>query len=84
VNAKYTVLLPFAPGPTGSTILQSDETGLRAGEKNWRLRVFHHDDSALFAAASSRAKSMVADFLGGFRPGSGCWTAMAGKGAGRQ
>jgi transposase len=52
----------------GSTILQSDETGLRVGKKNWWLWVFHHDDSALFVAAPSRAKSVVADFLGDFRP----------------
>jgi len=30
--------------------------------------VFHHDDSALFVAAPSRAKKVVADFLGDFRP----------------
>jgi transposase len=52
----------------GSTILQSDETGLRVGKKNWWLWVFHHDDSALFVAAPSRAKSVVEDFLGDFRP----------------
>ena len=32
------------------TILQSDETGLRVGKKNWWLWVFHHDDSAVFVA----------------------------------
>src|SRR5208337_4157421 len=50
------------------TILQSDETGLRVGKQNWWLWVFHHDDSALFVAAPSRAKKVVADFLGNFRP----------------
>jgi len=50
------------------TILQSDETGLRVGKQNWWLWVFHHDDSALFVAAPSRAKKVVADFLGDFRP----------------
>ncbi len=35
----------------GGTILQSDETGLRVGKKNWWLRVFHHDDSTFFVAA---------------------------------
>jgi transposase len=52
----------------GSTVLQSDETGLRVGKNNWWLWVFHHADSALFVAAPSRAKSVVADFLGDFRP----------------
>jgi transposase len=50
------------------TILQSDETGLRVSKKNWWLWVFHHDDSAFFVAAPSRAKKVVADFLGDFRP----------------
>jgi len=52
----------------GGTILQSDETGLRVGKKNWWLWVFHHDDSAFFVAAPSRAKNVVEDFLGDFRP----------------
>jgi len=52
----------------GGTILQSDETGLRVGKRNWWLWVFHHDDSALFVAAPTRAKKVVADFLGDFRP----------------
>ena len=51
------------------TALQSDEkTGLRVGKKNWRLWVFHHDDSAVFIVKPSRAKRVVEDFLGGFRP----------------
>ncbi len=50
------------------TILQSDETGLRVGKKNWWLWVFHHDDSAVFVAEPSRAKKVVEDFLGDFRP----------------
>jgi len=52
----------------GGTILQSDETGLRVGKRNWWLWVFHHDDSALFVAAPTRAKKVVADFLGDFHP----------------
>ena len=52
----------------GGTILQSDETGLRVGKRNWWLWVFHHDDSAIFVATPSRAKKVVADFLGDFRP----------------
>jgi transposase len=50
------------------TILQSDETGLRVGKKNWWLWVFHHDDSAVFVVEPSRGKKVVEDFLGDFRP----------------
>jgi transposase len=45
------------------TALCSDETGLRVGKKNWWLWVFHHEDSAVFVAAPSRAKSVVGEFL---------------------
>lgn len=50
------------------TALASDETGLRVGKKNWWLWVFHHEDSAVFVAEPSRAKKVVEDFLGGWRP----------------
>ena len=50
------------------TALESDETGLRVGKKNWWLWVFHHENSAVFVAEPTRAKTVVADFLGGFRP----------------
>jgi transposase len=50
------------------TALESDETGLRVGKKNWWLWVFHHGDSAVFIAAPTRAKSVVEAFLGDFRP----------------
>ena len=50
------------------TALQSDETGLRVGKSNWWLWVFHHQDSAVFLAEPTRAKSVVAEFLGDFRP----------------
>jgi transposase len=50
------------------TALESDETGLRVGKKNWWLWVFHHQDSAVFLARPTRAKTVVADFLGGVRP----------------
>lgn len=50
------------------TALQSDETGLRVGKDNWYLWVFHHKDSAIFVAAPTRAQTVVADFLGDFRP----------------
>lgn len=48
--------------------MQSDETGLRVGKKNWWLWVFHFADSAVFVAGSSRAKTVVETFLGDFRP----------------
>ena len=50
------------------TVLQSDETGLRVGKRNWWLCVFHHDDSAVFKVEPSRGKCVVATFLGEFRP----------------
>ena len=50
------------------SILQSDETGMRVGKKNWWLWVFQHNDSAVFVAEPSRAKKVVEDFLGDFRP----------------
>jgi len=59
------------------TILQSDETGLRVGKKNWWLWVFHHDDS-------TRAKNVVEDFLGDFRPDFCVSDRYGGKWAGRQ
>ncbi len=45
------------------TALQSDETGLRVGKKNWWLWVFHHGDNAIFVAEPSRAKTVVEGFL---------------------
>jgi transposase len=50
------------------TALQSDETGLRVGKTNWWLWVFHFADSAVFVVEPSRAKKVVEDFLGDFRP----------------
>lgn len=50
------------------TVLQSDETGLRVGKKNWWLWVFHHADSAVFEVEPSRGKRVVAAFLGDVRP----------------
>lgn len=50
------------------TALASDETGLRVGKANWWLWVFHHADSAVFVAASRRAKAVVEEFLGDHRP----------------
>ncbi len=48
--------------------LESDETGMRVGKKNWWLWVFHHNDSAVFVADPSRGKGVVATFLGEWRP----------------
>lgn len=50
------------------TAIASDETGLRVGKKSGWLWVFHHATEALFVAAMSRAKQVVADFLGDWRP----------------
>ncbi|MGA3065107.1 MAG: transposase [Methylocystis sp.] len=50
------------------TILQSDETGLRVGKDNWYLWVFHHKDSAVFVAKSTRAQTVIGEFLGDFSP----------------
>jgi transposase len=50
------------------TALESDETGLRVGKQNWWLWVFHHKDDAIFVAEPSRAKKVVAAFLGDWRP----------------
>ena len=50
------------------TAIASDETGLRVGKKSGWLWVFHHDASAVFVAAMTRAKSVVATFLGDWRP----------------
>jgi transposase len=36
------------------TALESDETGVRVGKRNWWLWVFHHKDSAVFVADPSR------------------------------
>ena len=40
----------------------------RVGKDNWWLWVFHHGDSAVFVAEPTRAKRVVEDFLGDFRP----------------
>lgn len=66
------------------TILQSDETGLRVGKRNWWLWVFHHDDSAIFVIEPSRGKCVVEGFLGASAPISGSRTATAARWAGRK
>ncbi|MDQ0390405.1 IS66 family transposase [Labrys monachus] len=50
------------------TAIASDETGLRVGNANWWLWVFHHGDSAVFIADRHRSKAVVEGFLGEVRP----------------
>jgi transposase len=50
------------------TILQSDETSARVGNRTWWTWVFHHADSACFVTAPSRGKKVVEAFLGDARP----------------
>jgi transposase len=66
------------------TTLCSDEIGLQVGKKNWWLWVFHHEDSAVFVAAASRAKSVVAAFLQDHRPDYWVSTAMVASSNGRE
>jgi transposase len=49
-------------------VIASDETGLRVGKKNTWLWVFHHGPTAVFLANQSRARAVVEDFLGDWRP----------------
>jgi len=51
-----------------STILQSDETSVRVGKRNWWTWVFHHGHDCCFVIRPSRGKDVVAEFLGGARP----------------
>jgi transposase len=50
------------------TILQSDETSVRVGKRNWWTWVFHHDRDCCLVIRPSRGKDVVADFLGEHRP----------------
>lgn len=50
------------------TVIESDETGLRVGRKNFWLWVFHHGTNAVFIADPSRGKTVVETFLDGHRP----------------
>ena len=50
------------------TILQSDETSMRVGKKNWWAWVFHHADSACFVIHPNRSRAVVEGFLGTHRP----------------
>jgi len=51
-----------------TTVLESDETGLRVGKRNWWLWVFHHKDNAVFVVEPSRGKCVPQAFLGEHRP----------------
>ncbi len=50
------------------TVLQSDETSVRVGQRTFWTWVFHHGDSACFVIRPSRGKAVVAAFLGDIRP----------------
>jgi transposase len=50
------------------TAMESDETGLRVGKRNWWLWVFHHKDNAVFVVEPSRGKCVPKAFLGEHRP----------------
>jgi transposase len=52
----------------GSTILQSDETSVRVGNRTWWTWVFHHGDDCCFVIRPSRGKVVVEEFLGDVRP----------------
>ena len=49
-----------------SSVLESDETGMRVGKRNFWLWVIHHKDSAVFLADPTRAKRVLCDFLGDY------------------
>ena len=51
-----------------ATAMESDETGLRVGKRNWWLWVFHHKDNAIFVVEPSRGKCVPNAFLGDHRP----------------
>jgi transposase len=49
-------------------VLESDETSVRVGKRNWWLWTFHHGDDCCFVIRPSRGKDVVAEFLGEVRP----------------
>jgi transposase len=49
-------------------VLESDETSVRVGKRNWWLWTFHHGEDCCFVIRSSRGKDVVAEFLGEVRP----------------
>jgi transposase len=50
------------------SVLQSDETSVRVGKRNWWLWTFHHGQDCCFVIRASRGKDVVAEFLGDVRP----------------
>jgi transposase len=50
------------------SVLQSDETSVRVGKRNWWLWTFHHGQDCCFVIRPSRGKDVVAEFLGDVRP----------------
>lgn len=51
-----------------SSVLESDETSLRVGKRNFWLWVVHHKDSAVFLVDPTRAKRVLGEFLADYRP----------------
>jgi len=51
-----------------ASAMESDETGLRVGKRNWWLWVFHHKHNAVFVVEPSRGKAVPMAFLGQHRP----------------
>ncbi len=49
-------------------VVQSDETGMRVGSKNWWLWVFQSGMSCVFLLSPKRSKAVVEEFLAGVRP----------------
>jgi len=70
-------------GLDAGTVIASDETGMRVGKKNRWLWVFHHGLTAVFLGNQSRAKVVVDEFLGEWRPDYWVSTATVASLAGR-
>lgn len=75
VNMLETARHPFATQASlirarllCATAMESDETGLRVGKRNWWLWVFHHKHNAVFVVEPSRGKAVPMAFLGKHRP----------------
>ena len=83
ILARQTIFLPSLRAENRLKVSarpQSGGTGLRAGKRNWRPRVFHHDDSAIFMIEPPRGNCVAEGFPGAFRPG--FWAELA-KGSAR-
>ncbi len=75
INMLNAAVEPFAAQTSrirarllSSSVLESDETGLRVGKRNFWLWVIHHKDSAVFVVDPSRAKRVLGEFLADYRP----------------